>query len=195
MPGLAFLRKREVLFVSGEKHTDSLGMCGVRHIVNPDRHLSRMKYNELEVALQARTKSSTRWVDYLADAHLFRPKVFVIDHRASPSAHLVGNNYEHFTACAVYWQLCPRRSTRHSCLYLRQHHWRADLAHLVCRRCQPILCSCPPERPLAVRGERDEPAAGGRVRRGLGVSLHARAVEHRADQPPDERRGLALLSG
>src|SRR6266702_6515111 len=89
MPGLAFLRKREVLFVSREKHTDSLGMCGVRHIVNPDRHLSRMKYNELEVALQARTKSSARWVDYLADAHLFRPKVFVIDHRASPSAHLL----------------------------------------------------------------------------------------------------------
>src|SRR5947208_2073239 len=80
MPGLAFLRKREVLFVSREKHTDSLGMCGVRHIVNPDRHLSRMKYNELEVALQARTKGSARWVDYLADAHLFRPKVFVIDH-------------------------------------------------------------------------------------------------------------------
>src|SRR5205814_8795175 len=90
--------------------------------------------------------------------------------------HLVGNNYEHFTACAVYWQLCHRRSTRHSCLYLRQHHWRADLARLVCRRCQPILCSCPPEWALAVRGERDEPAAGRRVRRGLGVSLQVRAV-------------------
>src|SRR5437763_14810006 len=89
MPGLAFLCKREVLFVSREKHTDSLGTCGVRHIVNPDRHLSRVKYNQLEVALQARTKSSTRWVDDLADAHLFRPEAFVIDHYVSPSAHFL----------------------------------------------------------------------------------------------------------
>src|SRR6266700_1638324 len=124
MPGLAFLRKREVLFVSREKHTDSLGTCGVRHIVNPDRHLSRMKYNELEVALQARTKSSTRWVDTSPTLTSSGQKYLSLTIEPvlplTYFVHLVGNNYEHFTACAVYWQLCHRRSTRHSCLYLRQ---------------------------------------------------------------------------
>src|SRR5436305_4155804 len=87
MPGFAFLRKRVVLFVSREKHTDSLGKCGVRHIVNPDCHLSRVKYNKLEVALQARTKGSARWVDDFAETHLFRPQAFVIDYGISPSIY------------------------------------------------------------------------------------------------------------
>src|SRR5436189_3156830 len=85
MRGLVFLRKCETLFMPGKKHAYSISRRGTRHTVNPDCHPPRMEHDQLEVALQARAKDTTWWIDYLADSHLFRPEAFVIDHRDGPS--------------------------------------------------------------------------------------------------------------
>src|SRR5438477_1669160 len=98
-----------------------------------------------------------------------------------------GWHNDYFTDSTVYRRLCPRRSTRHSCLYLRRCNRRIDRARLVCRHRQPLLFARPPQRALAVCGERDEPAAGGRAWCGLVIALHTRAVAYGADQLPDER--------
>src|SRR5207247_10894036 len=80
MPCLAFFSKREELFVSGKKHQHTVDRCHVQYIVNPERHMPRVKHYQLKVALQARAKGATRWVGDLAGVHLFRPEAFMINH-------------------------------------------------------------------------------------------------------------------
>src|SRR5438270_12052075 len=100
MPGLAFFRISETLFMPGEKHAHCIGERGARHTVNRDRHAPRVEHDQLEVALQARAKDTTWRVDYIAHAHIFSPEAFVIDHRDCPARVTSGtSDYKHLLVC------------------------------------------------------------------------------------------------
>src|SRR6266571_730780 len=86
MPGLTFFSKHKSFFMPREKHSYRVGSCRARHSIDPDCYITGVNYYQLEVALTARPKGSTRGISYFTYAHLFRPEAFTIDHlgRALP---------------------------------------------------------------------------------------------------------------
>jgi hypothetical protein len=80
MPGLGFLGKYVELFMPGEKHSHRVGSRSTRHSVDPDGQMPGVHHDQLEITLPARPKGSTRGIDYFANAHLFRPETFTINH-------------------------------------------------------------------------------------------------------------------
>jgi hypothetical protein len=93
MQGLTFFCKHKSLFMPRKKHSHRVGSCRVRYSIDPDCYIPGVNHYQLEVALTTWTKGSTRGIGYFADAHLFRPEAFTIDHleRAVSPYMLISN--------------------------------------------------------------------------------------------------------
>src|SRR5947209_20572999 len=76
MPGITCFSKHKSLFMPREKHSHRVGSCRVWHSIDPDCDMTGVNHYQLEVALTARTKGSTRGIGDFTDAHLFRPEAF-----------------------------------------------------------------------------------------------------------------------